>query len=167
MAKQRAVFDTNVLISALIAPHESPPQKLYKALRRQEFILLTSNQILGEVTKILRRSKIARNYNVSTERRKIFMQEMHEISVIVPRPPRILVISEDPTDNKFLGVALKGKTNYIVSGDKHLLNLKKLRKYPHPHPAPVFRSAKKVKTPALKESWGSGSGASNLRADLP
>lgn len=43
---------------------------------------------------------------------------------------KILVVLADPSDNKFLEAAIAGKTDYIVSGDKHLLELKKFQSIP-------------------------------------
>ena len=34
------------------------------------------------------------------------------------------VISDDPSDNKYLACAHEGEADYIVSGDHHLLDLK-------------------------------------------
>ncbi len=48
----------------------------------------------------------------------------------------ILVVSEDivvladTSDNKFIEAAIKGGTDYIVSGDKHLLDLKEYKSIP-------------------------------------
>ncbi len=36
----------------------------------------------------------------------------------------------DTSDNKFLETAITGKTDYIVSGDQHLLDLKEYRSIP-------------------------------------
>ncbi|MCG2722043.1 MAG: putative toxin-antitoxin system toxin component, PIN family, partial [Thermodesulfovibrionales bacterium] len=36
----------------------------------------------------------------------------------------IEAVPEDPEDNKFIECALTCKADYIVSGDRHLLNLK-------------------------------------------
>jgi putative PIN family toxin of toxin-antitoxin system len=42
----------------------------------------------------------------------------------------ISLIEGDPSDNKFLEAALEGKTDYIISGDRHLLELKTFRGIP-------------------------------------
>ncbi len=47
-----------------------------------------------------------------------------ENSQIVNSEINIDIITADPDDNKFLEAALAGNTQYIVSQDKHLLNLK-------------------------------------------
>lgn len=36
----------------------------------------------------------------------------------------------DPKDDKFLEAAIAGKADFIVSGDKHLLDLKEFRSIP-------------------------------------
>jgi predicted nucleic acid-binding protein len=43
---------------------------------------------------------------------------------------KIFVVLADTTDNKFIEAAVTGKTDYIVSGDKHLLDLKEYKSIP-------------------------------------
>ena len=43
---------------------------------------------------------------------------------------RISNIQPDPKDDKFLEAALAGKADFIVSGDKHMLDLKEFRSIP-------------------------------------
>lgn len=38
------------------------------------------------------------------------------------------VIKDDPTDNIFLNCAVDGKADYLISGDAHLLNIKKYKR---------------------------------------
>lgn len=37
------------------------------------------------------------------------------------------MVKEDPDDDKFLAAAIEGKADYVVSGDKPLLNIKEYR----------------------------------------
>jgi len=37
---------------------------------------------------------------------------------------RIFAVQDDPDDNKFIECARECKANFIISGDRHLLNLK-------------------------------------------
>lgn len=48
-------------------------------------------------------------------------------SQIVEPMKKIDVIKKDPSDNKFLECAIEGKTDYIISGNRHLLELKKFK----------------------------------------
>lgn len=46
-----------------------------------------------------------------------------DVKIVYPqRIPEM--IEEDPDDNQILACASEGKANFIVSGDKHLLDLK-------------------------------------------
>ena len=42
--------------------------------------------------------------------------------MVVPNR-KVNVIKDDPDDNKFIEAALEGKADYIVTQDKHLLNI--------------------------------------------
>ena len=44
-------------------------------------------------------------------------------AIILSDSIKIKVINDDPDDNKFLACALEAEADYIISGDKHLLNL--------------------------------------------
>jgi len=58
-----------------------------------------------------------------TERISLFL----EIIKLVEPKAKINEIKEDPTDNKFLECAVEAKADYIISGDKHLLKIKKFK----------------------------------------
>ena len=50
-----------------------------------------------------------------------------EISKIVDPKERFNVIEEDPEDNVIIDCAVEGKIDYIITKDKHLLNLNEFR----------------------------------------
>lgn len=47
-----------------------------------------------------------------------------ETANIIETKSRLSVINEDPQDNRVLECAVDGEAEYIITGDKHLLNLK-------------------------------------------
>ena len=51
-----------------------------------------------------------------------------ENSIIVKPKNRVSVIKEDVEDNKILECAIQANANFIVSGDIHLIKLKKFKK---------------------------------------
>jgi len=53
-----------------------------------------------------------------------------EIGEFHKKYPNIQIIKEDQADNLILACALVASVNYIVSGDKHLVNLKKFQNIP-------------------------------------
>lgn len=55
---------------------------------------------------------------------------IYQFSEFVVPEEGIRFIEEDPKDDKFLEAAIAGSVDFIVSGDKHLLALKKFRAIP-------------------------------------
>ncbi len=114
----RAVFDTNIFISSIFWKKGNPNKIVALALDKK-IQVFTSLPLLQELAHVLRR-----DFN---EPEPIIQRQLALILsyavVVVPRV-RIEVVKEDPEDNKVLECALSVKTDYVVSGDKHLLNLK-------------------------------------------
>lgn len=116
----RVVVDTNVLISALLT--DGKPRRLV-ALLIDTGQLVSSAQMLAELADVASREKIG----VRQSRVASFLSILSRgaIQASVKRAKRIVV--EDPTDDIVLSTALEGNASYIVSGDKHLLSLKRFR----------------------------------------
>ena len=55
---------------------------------------------------------------------------IYQFSEFVVPEEKIKFIEDDPKDDKFLEAAIAGKVDFIVSGDKHLLDLKEFRSIP-------------------------------------
>jgi len=123
--KPTAVFDTNVLISAAFGKKGTTPDQLLQALRNQAFILVSSPEILTEIEDVLHREKVLKITKMTSPEIKRFMQDIIELAFVVSGDTAVNIIARDPDDNKFLGAALEAKAEYIISGDHHLLELKK------------------------------------------
>jgi len=120
---QKVVIDTNVFVAGLL-DSSSYSSSIIELFLQGQFVLLISEPILGELREILTRRPLARladrrvgDFLVTLEKRaeKIFPGE------------KLKVIKDDPEDNKFLECALAGTADLIISGDHHLLDLKKFR----------------------------------------
>jgi putative PIN family toxin of toxin-antitoxin system len=115
------VADTNVIISALLwGGNES---KIINLVEEGKVKLLTSAALLNEVKKVLQYERFGLDEKTVDDNVKYILT----ISEIVSPKRKLRVIREDPADNRVLECALEGKVKYIVSGDKHLLRLKKFR----------------------------------------
>ena len=119
----RVILDTNVLVSALLKK-SSTPHKIYQLFKEQKFTLIISPVILYEIEEVISRDYIVKRTQMTRSEREEFMRELIELSYIVPGVTQVKVIKEDPDDDKFIAAALDGMANYIVSGDRHLLDLK-------------------------------------------
>jgi putative PIN family toxin of toxin-antitoxin system len=118
--KLRVVFDTNIFVSAL--NWSGKPWIAYLRWLNDEFILVTSTAILSELCDILRR-----DFNWSDDDAYDIYNLIGSLSIVVTPTERIEVIEQDPDDNRILECAVEGNVNYIVSGDRHLLDLGRYR----------------------------------------
>jgi putative PIN family toxin of toxin-antitoxin system len=117
----RVVFDTSVMISALL--WEGLPNKLLGLVKLGGIRLHTSFKILVELEEVLDRKKFReriQRLGTTVDELVKGVETIMEIYSIEDEPK---VIKEDPEDNKFLACAVSTGANYIISGDKHLLNL--------------------------------------------
>lgn len=118
-----AVLDTNVLVSAAIKGDGIPAQILTQA--EEKFVLLTSEYILEETAGVLARKHIQSKYRsrVTATRRRDFMTELRDAAVVVEVKTVVSAVSKDLRDNPVLACAMDGSAKYVVTGDKHLLDL--------------------------------------------
>lgn len=56
------------------------------------------------------------------------MKKVLQFITLVNPCVKVNIIKEDADDNKIIECALEGKADYIISYDKHLLNLKEYKK---------------------------------------
>ncbi len=118
----RFVFDTNVIVSALLFKDSLPRQAIDAALARG--MILISTDVLTELDEVLSRERF--NKYLEPEDRKRFLaaliREAEWIAVTTT-----VNVCRDPKDNKFLELALSGGANVLVSGDADLLSLETFR----------------------------------------
>lgn len=112
----RVVFDTNVLISALIFPGGNGEQALTRIVEERDRLLL-SRAIVGELLEVLAR-KFTRDRE-ELARVAVFFAGVAEM--IEPQM-RLRVFADEP-DNRILECAAAGDAALIVTGDKQMLAL--------------------------------------------
>jgi len=120
----RITLDTNVLISTLIVNGKSKTL-LFMILRRKNELIL-SKEILAEFAETSRNPKIQRYVNEEDTVR--FLRNLGSIARIIRIKSKFRVVREDPDDDVILRTAHDGKAKYIVSGDRHLLELGTFRR---------------------------------------
>lgn len=118
----RVVFDTNVLVSALLFEDSLPAQAFFFAAREGEIMI--SSALVQEVQEVLNRPKFDRF--VTKNQREDFILSLVETGILVEIRETIEVC-RDPKDNMILEVAVSGNAETIVTGDKDLLVLQPFR----------------------------------------
>jgi putative PIN family toxin of toxin-antitoxin system len=117
----RAVLDTNVYFSAFRQSQGVPFDIWQQALSRQ-FTLLVSPAILREIAAVLRLDLGLQESEIVTQ-----LKLISRVAEIVVPKTSLQVVKADPDDDKFLECAVEGHADLIVSGDRHLTNLKSFR----------------------------------------
>ena len=110
----RVVFDSNILISALLFPGGRAETAVAKILEGMDDLVI-SRPILREVLSVLA-SKFSRDKE-EISRVAVVLGEMGEIV----EPSRRLSVFPDEPDNRILECAVEGKATVIVTGDKAML----------------------------------------------
>lgn len=113
----KVVLDTNTVISAYV--FGGKPEEVFLLGISGEITLVTSPAIMREIADVLTRKMLWDETKVEQ-----VIKQIARVSEIV-RPKHTLSVIKDEPDNRVLEAAVAGKADYIVSGDKHLLELKK------------------------------------------
>ena len=115
------VIDTNVIVSALL--FEGKPGELIRLWKTGEIQPLISKEITEEYLRVFAYPK----FNLSEN--EIGFLFNHEIlpyfkAVKIKSGRWKTAIQDDPSDDMFIRCAVSGMCKIIISGDRHLLDLK-------------------------------------------
>ena len=88
------------------------------------FELVTSDEILNELYRVFHKPTIQKHFHPSEDDIEEYLEAIKEKAIITPDLYQTSRIKKDPTDNKFLACAIEAKADFIVSGDKHLKEIK-------------------------------------------
>ena len=115
---KKVVLDTNVTISALF--WEGNPRKIYDLIRQEKLVMLLSGDMEKEFIRVLGYEK----FGLTPQEMMPFLRDLRTHARHVKTKNKISVVTADPTDNIFLECALDGDADFIISGDRHLLDIK-------------------------------------------
>lgn len=116
----KAVLDTNVFISALF--WKGAPYKIMQKGLSGQFIICSSVDILEEI-----KNKLLGKFEFPADDTVNFIEIITINSQIIEPKIKLNVVKDDFSDNKILECAIAGNADYVVSGDKHLLNIKEYK----------------------------------------
>lgn len=120
----RVVIDTNVLVSNILSK-AGTPSKVIDTWRAQKFSLITSEAAIQELQSTLEKLHRSKKYSIPDEDIAEFTEMLRKNGQPISALPNVTgAIPADPDDEKFLAMAMEGDASIIVSGDKHLLDLK-------------------------------------------
>ncbi len=114
-----AIIDTNLWISFLIGKQLSS----LKDLLSQDIVKpIYSQQLLDEFITVTQRPKLKKYFRIDKVNELIiFLQEIGEVIEI----KSTVSVCRDPKDNYLLALAKDSKANFLITGDRDLLIIKK------------------------------------------
>lgn len=90
---------------------------------------MITDQILSEIIDVLNKeAKFQRFIKDRNQNIEDLIRTILSIAILKKSKTKLNIIKEDPKDNIILEAALDGKADYIISYDKHLLNMLEFRK---------------------------------------
>jgi uncharacterized protein len=111
------VFDTNILLSALLSLNGNPFRCLSLA-KIGQIESVTCQEILDEFAE-----KLLLKFKFSEEMTQTAVKEVLGFSRVVEISATLKAVPADADDDMVVECAVIGKATHIVTGDKHLLTL--------------------------------------------
>ncbi len=120
MNSPRLVLDTNVLLSALLF-RSAPMTWLRPAWQTNAILPLVSRDAASELLRVLGYPKFSLD---AAEREELLADFLPWCETVqIPDPPPVVPECRDPYDRPFLQLAIEGRADALVTGDKDLLAL--------------------------------------------
>lgn len=112
----KVVFDTNILISALVFPGGRGEAALERIVAKRDELVI-SQPIINELLGIL-----SRKFSRDAEELAHVAVFLADLGMMVKPRKRLQVVTDEP-DNRILECAVAGHADAIVTGDKALLDV--------------------------------------------
>ncbi len=117
----KVVIDTNIYISAIF--WSGNPRKIVDLGRKEKILVFICSEIENEITE-----KLKTKFRLKAEEINQIVLDFSSFTIPVKISKRVQAVVDDPEDNKFIECAIASKAKYIISGDNHLLKLKRYNK---------------------------------------
>ena len=118
----RVVLDTNVLVSALL--YGGNPRKVLQSAISGAFDLSVSEALIEELQAVLQRPR----FGLTVQFVHNTIAELTSTAQWVVPTKHHQLVDDDPSDNLVLDCAVEAEADYLVTGDDHLLRLRKCGK---------------------------------------
>jgi putative PIN family toxin of toxin-antitoxin system len=115
----KVVIDTNIFVSGF--GWNGKPEEVLKLIKDRQIVNYSSAEIFEEIRRVVSYPKL----RFPEPLQITILEFVLFYSEFVAPQKRFFTVTEDPDDNKFLECAIEAKVDYIISGDPHLLDMKK------------------------------------------
>lgn len=114
----RVIIDTNLWISFLIGKEL---QNLKDLIVNERIRLITTDQLINELQLVTSREKLKKYFNQDKVADLISLLEIVSEKVKIKK---IEQICRDPKDDFLLALSKESKSDYLITGDKDLLDIR-------------------------------------------
>jgi hypothetical protein len=115
------------LVSAFISKRGHSARVLDVVLTLEDVELVLSDEIAREFLRVMSRDELLFRFDYTLADVEELVRLLKKTSRMIKVRSSFRAVREDPADNAILNTAYDGRCEFIVSGDHHLLNLKKFR----------------------------------------
>lgn len=113
----RVVIDTNVFISGSF--WKGNEEKIIELCIKGNLTNHSSPRIVEEIDRVLQYGK----FKLTEDEIERLIHVFLSFSTIMIPQIKVLVVKKDPSDNKFIECALDSDSDFLITGDVHLLEL--------------------------------------------
>ena len=118
----KLIIDTNLWVSFIISNKQNV---LDPFLFNEEARLLFSTELITEIQQTIARPRLKKYF--ATNALEVMLSTFEPFIDLI-KVESIVTICRDPNDNFLLALAKDGKADYLLTGDKDLLELKRFGK---------------------------------------
>lgn len=120
----KVIFDTNVIISGLL--WKKTTKALFDLADDKKIVICLTPKIIDEILKVLNYPKIKKQLGSVNIASQEIINYLLQISELYP-DIGVEIDLVDKSDKIFLGASVVSKAKYLITGDDHLLSLKKFQ----------------------------------------
>ncbi len=115
----KVVIDTNIFISSFFG---GIPREIINLWKKGKIKLCLTQEIVEEYLEVLNRLGL-KNEKEINKLTHLFAEGFN--SIFTTKTSSLNIVEDDPDDNKFIECAVALNSKIIISGDKHLKDIKK------------------------------------------
>ena len=119
----RIVLDTNVWVSALLVPRGKAGMVI-SSWRNGSFSIVSSRPIFQEIERVLLYPKILKRLKLDIAKIRQYIDLLSFLTEVVEIGECSVVVEKDPDDSPILETLVTSQSNWLVTGDKVLLELR-------------------------------------------
>ena len=120
--REKVVIDTNIIVSGF--GWDGKPEVILKLIESRMILSYITHEIFQEISKVIKYPKLKFSKQIQSGIIEFLIN--NSISVVPKSTFKIII--NDPDDDKFIDCAVEAHADYIITGNKHLLDLKNFGK---------------------------------------